>query len=195
MPSKEYYQDKKVVSRYAQTIGQVLEGLLEEARTSSSWPFLELLHTRSEDLVRSIVELESILARATPDLEDAEDVTKYYNPLSLEELSLLFPEFSTTTILLRLAPKGYIPSQVIVGSPSYLRKVSEVVRETTDETLLAYFVWKTVQAYASTVSDDVLKPLTRFNNELNGKDPDAAEERWRTCVKFADNALGMYNIT
>lgn len=58
------------------------------------------------------------------------------------------------------------------------------------ETLQAYFVWKTVQAYAHSIEDDALKPLRRFNNGLQGKEPDATEERWRFCIKVADDGLG-----
>lgn len=58
------------------------------------------------------------------------------------------------------------------------------------ETLQAYLVWKTVQAYAHSIEDDALKPLHRFNNGLQGKEPDATEERWRFCIKMADDGLG-----
>lgn len=62
------------------------------------------------------------------------------------------------------------------------------------ETLQAYFVWKTVQAYAQSIEDDSLKPLRRFNNGLQGKEPDATEERWRFCIKVADDGLGKCSM-
>lgn len=49
-----------------------------------------------------------------------------------------------------------------------------------------------MQVYAKRVQDDALKPLLRFNNQLQGKEPDATEERWRTCVKSVDNGLGAF---
>lgn len=141
-------------------------------------------------MVESIVLFESKLAQATPDEEDAEDVTKYYNPMNLDQIKDLLPQLSVQYLITTLAPADFKPEKLIVGSPSYLKSLSEILRETSAEALQAYFVWKTVQAYAYRVEDDALKPLKRFNNELLGKDPDASEERWRTCIKVADNGLG-----
>ena len=143
-------------------------------------------------MVEEIVLLESKLAQATPDEEDAEDVTKYYNPMDLDQIKALLPQLSVKYLISTLAPTDFKPDKLIVESPSYLKALSEILRETSAEALQAYFVWKTVQAYAYRVEDDALKPLKSFNNELQGKDPDASEERWRTCIKIADNGLGMY---
>ena len=191
MPSKEYYQDKQVLADYSRTIGQVLEALLQEAKPTSLI-YTSLAALTSEDLVKSVVGFESTLAQATPATEDAEDVTKYYNPRSLEETDSLFPQLSIEHIVSSLAPTGYTPDRLIIGSPSYLRTLSGLLKNTTVETLQAYFVWKTVQTYASLVKDDAVKPLLKFNNQLQGKDPEATEERWRTCVQFADDGLSMF---
>ena len=192
LPSKEYYNDAKLVKDYGEVIGQVLEGLLREAYPNSTSPAQKRsrIFARSEDLVEAIVGLEAKLAQATPDTADAEDVTKYYNPRTIEETRSLFPQLSVQYIISKLAPSGYKPDRIIVGSPSYFKAASEIFQNASPETIQAYFVWKAVQAYANKVEDDALKPLKRFNNQLGGKDPNASEERWRTCVKVADNSLG-----
>ena len=192
LPTKEHYKKPEIVARYAKTIGQVLEALLAEAKSDSrplqgSWTQIS---TKSAELVERIVLFESKLAQATPDEEDAEDVTKYYNPMNLDQIKGLLPQLSVQHLISTLAPADFKPEKLIVGSPSYLKVLSEILRETSVEALQAYFVWKTVQAYSYKVEDDALKPLKMFNNELLGKDPDAAEERWRTCIKVADNGLG-----
>ena len=192
LPSKEYYKDPQVVARYSETVGKVLEALLQEAQPHSAIfkYFGSPLSTSSAELVEGIISLESKLAKATPDTENAEDVTKYYNPHSPDEVKSLLPQLSIRFLIESLAPSGYSTEKMIVGSPSYLKVLSSTLRETSTEVLQAYFVWKTVQRYADKVEDDALKPLTRFNNELQGKDPDASEERWRTCIKFSDHGLG-----
>ena len=192
LPSKEYYKDPMLVVKYAKTIGQVLEALLQKAGPHSG--LLESmrshLETKSAELVEDLVVFESKLAKATPATEEAQDVTKYYNPLDLDETTALIPQLSIQYLMSTLAPSGFEPDRLIVGSPSYLKTVSKVLDDTSAETLQAYFVWKTVQTYADRIEDDALKPLMRFNNELQGKDPDASEERWRTCIKVVDNGLG-----
>lgn len=191
LPSKEYYKNENTVQDYSRTIEQVLEALLREASPMSSSSTGQSF-LRSEELVKSIVDFESRLALITPNSEDIDDVTKYYNPRSLKEADSLIPQLKIHNIVSSLSAEGYMPTKVIVGSPTYLTKLSKFLQETTKETLKAYLVWKTVQTYAYGVEDEALKPLLRFNNQLQGKDPDAVEERWRTCVRNADDGLGMF---
>lgn len=186
LPSKEYYQDPVVVKRYAETVGRVLEALLREARPSGRQSLFEC----SEELVEAIVQFEMNLALASPDEEDAEDVTKYYNPRSLDEVQSLLPQLSMPDLLSNLAPTGFVPEKVIVSSPSYLKALSTHLKDASYETIRAYLVWKAVQAYVDEVEDKALTPLKRFNNQLRGKDPDASEDRWRTCVRAVDRGLG-----
>ena len=175
-------------------ISEVLEALLHEAQSTPS----ELptdYKRRSSGLVKAIVDLESRLAAATPNAEDAQDVTKYYNPRSLAEVESLLPQLSVESVISSLAPHDFRPDRIIVGSPSYLETLSAILEESTAETLQAYFVWKTVQTYAYEIEDKALKPLKRFNNELQGKEPDALEERWRTCLKVVDEGLGQSQLS
>lgn len=173
---------------------QVLAALLHTAKPLSSsltsQPFL-----RSKALVKSIVDFESKLALITPDLNDIEDITQYYNPRSLEEVNSLIPQLSIHSVVSSLSPEDYTPDQVLIGSPTYLASLSKILQDTETETLKAYLIWKTVQSYAYAVEDEALKPLRRFNNQLQGKDADAVEERWRTCVKLVDNGLSTFRLT
>ena len=192
LSSKEYYKDPKIVDKYAQTISEVLESLLEESKempTASELTARNVL-ANSAKMVQKLVAFESRLAGATPDTEDAEDVTKYYNPKSMAEVNELLPELSIPAIVTEFGPSGCEPSRLIVGSPKYLKTLSETLRNTSSEVIRTYLVWKTVQSYAYEVEDDAVKPLKKFNNQLQGKDPNAVEERWRTCIKNADRSLG-----
>ncbi|KAI4218935.1 MAG: hypothetical protein L6R36_008664 [Xanthoria steineri] len=191
LPSKEYYQDQDLLKSYAETIGLVLEALLREAQPSPQLDLdTSLVFECSEELVKAVIELEETLAVASPDEADAEDVTKYYNPRSLTEVDALLPQLSMPYLLSLLAPSGFVPTEVIVGSPSYLEVLAQQLNGASHETLRAYLVWKTVQGYVDEVEDDALIPLKRFNNILRGKDPEASEDRWRTCVKVVDRGLG-----
>ena len=192
LPSKEYYEDDKVLETYSNTIGQVLESLLREAtpNTTASPVSGEGLGTYDDGLVKALVEFETRLAKATPSEEEAEDVTQYYNPMTLDETRSLVPQLSVQYIIAGLAPPGYVADRIIVGSPAYLKALSQILKTANTETIQAYFVWKTVQQYAYRVEDDALKPLLQYNNQLLGKAPDATEERWRTCVNTVDDGLG-----
>ena len=197
LPSKEYYRDDNVIRMYKSTIAQVLEGLLQEASPNTtilaSWQNQEGpesgLGIKSEVLVDALVDFEKQLAEASPDPEDAQDVTKYYNPLTLEAVRALLPQVSIP-YLISSRTSNFSPDKIIVGSPSYLKAVSAILSRASKQTIQAYLVWKTVQVYGINIESDAIKPLQRFNNRLGGKDPEVKEERWRTCVKHVDRGLG-----
>ncbi|MCJ1294530.1 hypothetical protein MMC34_006088 [Xylographa carneopallida] len=197
LPSKEYYKDDKVIRMYKSTIGQVLEGLLQEASPNTTilegWRSQKDaksgLFIKSDVLVDSLVDFEKQLAEASPDPEDAQDVTKYYNPLTLETVRALLPQVSIP-YLISSRTSGFSPEKIIVGSPSYLKAVSTILSRTNKQTIQAYLVWKSVQVYGVSIESEAIKPLLRFTNRLGGKDPEVREERWRTCVKHVDRGLG-----
>lgn len=179
LPSKEYYEDADIVARYTKATQQTHDAFLKKFNL-----------TAPPDMADHVLKLEAKIARALPDAEDADDVTFYYNPMTFEQAKSLLPQVSLEHLVKSLAPHAPRPSKLIIAAPQYLRDLSQILKETSAETLLAYFLKRALQRYVYKVEDDAVKPLKRFNNELQGKDPDAAEERWRTCVKVADGGLG-----
>ena len=192
LPSKEYYKDTEIVQNYGVVIGQVLEGLVHEAypnvtsvKTKDSW-----FSALSGEIVKNVIDFEIKLAKVTPSTEDAEDVTKSYNPKSVIEVQFLLPQISIPLLLSKQAPSDYTPEKLIVGSPKYLKGLSAAIRETSPETIKVYLVWKAVQTFAYRIESPAIKPFIEFNNILQGKDPQATEERWRFCVRDANRGLG-----
>jgi len=181
---------------YKKTIGQTLEALLLEARPNATLfnqyraPGRPAFSVRNDALLNSLIEFETNLAEASPDPEDAQDITKSYNPFSLAGTRALLPQVSIPYLISQRSP-NYMPDKIIVGSPAYLKAVSQILVTTDKATIQAYLVWKTVQAYGVNIESDALKPLKRFNNRLRGKEPEVTEERWRFCVKHVDNGLGQ----
>ncbi|USP78574.1 hypothetical protein yc1106_05848 [Curvularia clavata] len=175
LPSKERYEDDKLVEKYRDVTVQVLSALFPE---------------QDKATFASIVDLEKKLAAASPSEEEREDVTKYYNPMHIDEATALAPEIELKALLEAQAPKGTKVERVIVMSPKYLKDLSTILVATPKDVLQSYFVWKAVQSFSSYVEADAVKPYRRFSNVLSGKDPDSAPERWRTCVGHVDNSLG-----
>ena len=176
LPAKELYQDDKVVGKYKGVISDVFGGLL---------PSLD-----AQAVGDDIADFEKKLAEAAPKEEDANDVTKYYNPMSLQQASELLPQVDLATMINKLAPMGVAVDRVINMSPSYMNKTRSIVAATDNSVLQNYLIWKVVQSFYSFVDADAVKPYKRFINELQGRDPDSAPERWRTCVRHVDGGLG-----
>ncbi|CAO2649221.1 Nn.00g066060.m01.CDS01 [Neocucurbitaria sp. VM-36] len=175
LPSKERYEDDKLVEKYRGVAVEVLSALYPD---------------QNKEAFAGIIDLEKKLAAASPSEEDREDVTKYYNPMLIEEADAIAPEIELEALLAGQAPSGSKIERVIVMTPKYLKELSIILAATDKEVLQSYFLWKAIQSFSSYVDADAIKPYRRFVNVLAGKDPDSASERWRTCVGHVDNGLG-----
>lgn len=172
LPAREYYNNTNTVAEYTNVAEQVLGSFVGSPAN-----------------VKDVVKLETKLANASPDTQTREDITKSYNPRTLEETEKLLPEISFTNIIAALAPSGYKTERVIINSPSYMKSLSSILGETSRETIQLFFKWKLVQSFADNIEDPKIRPLREFTNKLDGKDPQATEERWRKCVQVLDEGL------
>lgn len=170
----------------------MLEALLKESHPSygalSIFEMPESPGVLNQKVVDAVVDFESQLATAAPDPEDLGDITKVYNPRTLDETEAYNPAISVKSII-KYFTNGYKPSKIIVYSPKYLKSLSNVLAEETREVIQAYLAWKVVQSYGGLVEDDAVAPLRKFNNKLQGKDENAKSERWRTCISVVDSDL------
>jgi endothelin-converting enzyme len=203
LPSKEYYENDQLVQDYKEMSAAVLKKFFEKSPGNTTFPryrrsslslngpqYSMAPQTEIGDLAQGVVDLEVKLAAATPPTEDQEDVTKYYNPMTVAETHALLPQVSFDYIISQLAPREYSPNRIIVGSPAYMTALAKSLFNSKTETLQAFFVWKAIQRYEEKVEDPSLEPLRGFNNQLRGLDPFAREERWRTCIDAVDQDLG-----
>ena len=175
LPTREYYNNTELVAKYTTVVKEVIRGFLGDG-----------LGKIAED----IVAFEGKLADVTPDTQTQEDITKSYNPRSVKETESLAPEISFADIISELAPRDYQGDRLIIGSPSYLEALSVILKDAPRETVSYFLQWKLIQHYAKTIEDDKVLPLRQFTNTLEGKDPQATEERWRKCIGRLDEDLG-----
>lgn len=175
LPSKERYEDKNLVEKYRGVTVEVLNALFPDQK---------------KEIFSKVVDFEKKLAAASPSEEDREDVTKYYNPMLIEEAAAIAPEIELKALIEGQAPKNSKIERVIVMTPNYLKQLSTILAATDKDVLQSYFLWKAIQSLSSYIDADAVKPYRRFVNVLAGKDPDSAPERWRTCVSHVDNGLG-----
>ncbi|KAF7715646.1 Endothelin-converting enzyme [Penicillium ucsense] len=173
LPAREYYNNTETVADYTDALKLVLKNF-----------------GGNNKIAKEIVALEKQLADITPDTAAQEDITKYYNPRSIKETEAMLPEISLKSIIKNFAPRDFKTDRLIVGSPSYMKKLSAILHDTSRETVSFFLQWKLIQTYSDSIEDEAIAPLRRFNNKLAGKDPQATEERWRKCIDHLDSSLG-----
>ncbi|KAJ4286152.1 hypothetical protein N0V90_013501 [Kalmusia sp. IMI 367209] len=177
LPSKERYEDEKLVEKYRAVAIEVLDNFYPE---------------EDKESYSKVIDLEKKLAAASPPTEDREDVTKYYNPMPIDQAANLTPQIDLKALIQGLAPSNVDVGRVIVMTPDYLKELSSIISETDAKVLQNYFIWKTIQSFSGYIEADAIKPYKRFANELVGKDPDSTPERWRRCVGHIDDGLGWF---
>lgn len=192
LPSKQYYNRSDMVTSYKDTIGSVLEALIKEAHPKdgalSIFEMPETPGVLNQKVVDGLVDFELQMATASPDPEDLSDITKVYNPRTVDEAEAYNPLISVKSIINHFT-NGFKPSKIIVASPHYLKSLARILASERRDVIQAYLAWKVVQSYGSVVEDDAVEPLRRFNNKLQGKEADAKSERWRTCINVVDSDL------
>ncbi|TVY59100.1 Endothelin-converting enzyme, partial [Lachnellula suecica] len=181
LPSKENYKDTGLVQLYQDMLNETIT-LIHPGNITAMGD--------STNYAQEVVNFEKKLAAATPDEEDRNDVTKYYNPMSLEDANKLTPQIHLSDIVKSITPGDVKTKRIIVMSPNYMTNLTTILSYTPNDVLQTYLLWKLVQAYSSVIEADELKPYKKFLNTLQGKDPDSTPERWRTCVSHVDGGLG-----
>ena len=89
--------------------------------------------------------------------------------MSLKDADELTPQINLASIINSLSPLDVETDRLIVASPSYMKNLTDILSSTSKEVLQTYFIWKTVQVFASVIEADETKPYSRFSNELQGK--------------------------
>ena len=188
--AKQYYKDEQQLALYKETIGLVFEKLSKDhALDSNEYATLRenLAGASTPASVKSLVDFEAKIAEITPNPEDANDPTFYYNPMNYTEVEELLPQIPVSNLVKKRSPK-YLPAgKLIVQSPAYMKGLSNMLKDTPEDTLDLYFRWKIIMGYYDSVISDATKPIRSFFNRLGGRSTDP--ERWRICVNHVDEGL------
>ncbi|GME64811.1 putative endothelin-converting enzyme protein [Neofusicoccum parvum] len=177
LPSKEYYNRTAILANYTRTISEMFSIVNENNATSY------------QTIASQIVDLETKIARAQPDPDQASDVTYYYNPKPFSEVDELVEGISMSKLINAFIPAGYTPDQVIVQTPDYYPQLSTILKNTSSEVLQGYFQWQLIDSWNGRLHPDYNRPLRVFTNQLNGQPEDASRERWRTCLGEVDSNM------
>jgi putative endopeptidase len=137
---------------------------------------------------KAIVALETALAQAQWTKVENRDPVKRYNKMSFAELAKLTPGYDWKTALAGAGVAGKT-DYVIVGQPSYLTAMDQVLAQTDLATLKSYLTWQLVRAYAPYLSKDFYDANFAFyGTVISGTKEN--QPRWKNAVGTVENVLG-----
>lgn len=182
LPDESYYREEKydeIRTAYIAFIERMFE------LTNLAEPF----GMTAETAAHTIMDFETKLAKHHWDKVTLRDANKRYNPVAANELNAEFPGFDYTRWIEGLGSSVEDFGTVIVGQPSYVEAISQIWEKEPLEAWKLYLVWKTINARASYLSDEIVNA----NFDFYGKTLSGTEElrdRWKRGVGVVEGYLG-----
>ncbi|TQV76946.1 peptidase M13 [Aliikangiella marina] len=176
LPTKEHYSktDEKSVKLREDYLAHV-ERMLNMAE----------IKTAKEDAAK-IMALETALADIQWTRKESRDRNKTYNKLDMAKLAEMAPEINWQ---LYFSTAGINEENIIVRQPSYLEKLSGLLKETSVEDWQKYLKWNIINGAASILSSEFDQANFDFYSKtLRGTE--AQEERWKRGVSTVNRLLG-----
>ncbi|MEQ1929309.1 MAG: M13 family metallopeptidase [Parvularculaceae bacterium] len=135
----------------------------------------------------AIVKLETKIAEIHWSQEDSRDIQKIYNPMSLDQLSALAPEFNWRIIMGELKLDA-VPT-ILVAQTSAIDKEAEIFAKADMGLIKDYLAYHFIRGHAQYLATD----FDNANFEFYGKTLRGVpqqRERWKRGVNEVDAALG-----
>lgn len=167
LPNPDYYSDSAVEMIYVEVMRSAVSDVykqLGDSRFASESQEKKKKGKKGKTEpsfdFNKVFEFEKALAAQFADSVDLEDPVLAYNAYNLTELHKLAPLIDWKDYFSGFAPRQ-IPSPAIVTAPGFFGNLTEIVSKQDDETLEAYFVWKTIQSLGA-----LLGPRERARKEV-----------------------------
>ena len=174
LPNPDYYADSAVEKVYTEVIRSAVSDVYKQLGDKSHMQADSHKKNKKKGDKKEpsfdyskIFEFENALASVFADSVDLEDPVWAYNAYNLSALHELAPFMAWTDYFSGFAPRQ-IPSPTIVTAPDYFGNLTKILDKADDETLEAYFVWKTVQSLGALLGprERVRKEVTQLQNYL-----------------------------
>lgn len=177
LPNRDYYTNndsvsKDLLEKYEDHVNNMLSlsGIADPKKTA-----------------RTIIALETELARAHMEKEKTRDQIGNYKVLSLDSLKLVMPRFNWD---------GYLKEADISGQDTlgvltldYLKKLDQIISSTDLDAWKLYLKWKVIHHYSTYLSEDLdLQHFKFYLKQLYGSKE--RKPRWRRGVETVNSKLG-----
>ncbi|KAG0302559.1 hypothetical protein BGZ98_007402 [Dissophora globulifera] len=202
LPSKQYYDEDKIVNVYQTTIEDMFRIVMGKDKVPED--AIDILTDSPADgesykkppvvwaeVAKNVVEFEKLLAAISSDQEDLDNSELTYNPRTLAEISELIPAIDWALVLEKLFGAGtQTPNPIIISMPEYLEKLNALIHDTPALTLQNYFAWRLIHRLSPYLGVEFRKPMLQLKAALQGVSADLVTPRWETCIDVVDTSLG-----
>ena len=179
LPDRDYYtrddaDSKKLREQYVQHVAKMLT-LLGDAPEKAA----------AES--KSILDLETSLAKASMTNVELRDPVAVYHKMPLAQAQALTPNFSWESYF--HAVGGPQLSELNIGQPEFFKALNGLLTSTSLEDWKTYYRWHLVDRWAGALSDTFVQENFNFNGRILTGSKEL-QPRWKRCSQAADHNLG-----
>lgn len=136
---------------------------------------------------RTVLEIETALAKPARTRVELRDPQKNYNKMSEAELQKLMPDFKWDDYFQVVGQP--VPGAINVGQPDFFKAANDVVKSVSLDDWKTYLRWHLIHGTAPTLGQDFVdENFTFFGKTLTGTEK--LKPRWKRVVSVIDNEIG-----
>jgi putative endopeptidase len=137
---------------------------------------------------KTILALETRLARASQNHVDIRDPDKTYHPMSLETFARTTPSLAWVAYFRDQRVPAGVP--INVWQPDFFKAANSMLASVPLSTWKTYLRWHLLSAAATTLTKQFVAEDHEFNRKTLAGIPEM-QPRWKRCVNAVDNEMGM----
>lgn len=136
-----------------------------------------------------IMNVETAIAKVSLSRTELRDVEANYNKMTLKEFEAKYPNVPLRKIMNAMGIKDMYFQNMIVGQPSFVAGINELLAKIKPEECKAYFEWDFITSVASYLSDEIAEAnFDFFGKTLSGSKE--MQPRWRRCTSQVERQMG-----
>jgi endothelin-converting enzyme/putative endopeptidase len=177
LPDESYYRDEKfaeIRTAYLAYLEKMF-GLIGRADPAAS--------------ARTVMDLETLIAKGHWERADTRDVIKTYNLMKIDELKATLPSFDLDAYVTNIGGDEATFAETVVREPSFLTHLETVLVETSLEAWQEFLVVRAVRASAAYLSGEFVEANFDFYGRTLSGTPEL-RARWKRGVALVEGGLG-----
>lgn len=142
---------------------------------------------KAADEAKSVMSIETALAKGSIDRVELRDPAKQYHIMTLEQLQALSPEYAWPAYLSGIKIGAF--KTLNVSTPDYFKAMNEEIDASSLDSIKSYLRWQALRTAAPTLSKPFVdENFNFFAATLQGQKEQTP--RWKRCTRATDAALG-----